>query len=180
MEHARGLGPQLGHVAKGPDRRLAGGIHVEVPGPEPIQAEPEAPPLQHPPHRRHHLRLDRLVKPGAVVGGVVEPALRNEAVGLEVREPGLPRDPLAALVHACRTARLSSGLSGEVRRPDGPEGTLPHRPVGLLEEGGQLGKGARLAFPLDRDAAGQPLVPGRKFLQLGEERKVFLPEDLDL
>ena len=49
-----------------------------------------------------------------------------------------------------------------------------------LEERLQLRQGALDAIPLDRDGAGDSLIPGAVLLQLGEDRNVLVAEDLDL
>jgi hypothetical protein len=165
-------------VEKRAQRRLAVGIHRQVPGPEHVEREPAAADLEHALDRRRRRFLDRVVKPLAVGGGVVEAELGGENVVPEIGEPGVPRRALPQLVHPVEEAGelgpvLAVGTGG------GPERPLPDGAVGTLEEGLKLGQRALLAVPFHRHRAGDPLVPRAQLLQLGKDGDVGFPEDLD-
>ena len=148
----RAVPDELVHRLERAERRGAVGIDRQVPRPERVEPEPLPPMLEHPRDRRRGGALDRLVEALAVGRGVVEAELGGKDVVAVVGEAGVPRRPLAELEHPVeqpgqRAALLDVGLGGR------PEGALPDRPVGALEEGLQLRQRALDPVPLDRHRA---------------------------
>ncbi len=153
-------------------------VDRQIPGPEPVDAEPGAALLKAPDHGGDHRFFHRVVKPATIVGGVVEPELGREDVVPEVGEPGVPGHLLTLDPHPIeQLGQLVPG--GEVGSHGGPISPFANRPIRALQERRQARERHRTALPDGGHGAGDLLVARCQLLKVREQRDVRLPEEFD-
>ena len=164
-------------VLEGTQRGLAGGVHVQVPRAQRIEAQALAAAFVHAPRGRHDGLFDGFVEFVAVVGGVIKALQVLPHKGAVIGLAGVGGH-FAAQRQELLPQLVERAAVGELPLGGQPPGLLAPGAVGRLEDRLELLHGDFLAFPFDHLRAGDFLVLGDQLLLFAHQRQVFLAEQV--